>query len=82
MYVVTAATAGTMVCGTTWKTVTGGTSFSALGNSPNMTAVAAVSQVSITAHAGGTDPIGVFTTLTGVTGSPVYELDIVITRTQ
>jgi hypothetical protein len=82
MYVVTAATAGTMVCGATWKPVTGGTSFSVLGNSPNMTAVAAVSQASITAHAGGTDPIGVFTTLTGVTGSPVYELDIVVIRVQ
>jgi hypothetical protein len=82
MYVSTVATAGNMVCGASWKTVTGGAISSASGNNPLMTTLANTSQLSALAHVGGTDPIGVFTTLNAVTGSPVYELDIVVIRVQ
>jgi hypothetical protein len=81
MVLTTAATAGNISCGFTWKQIIG-TSTTQSGNAPAATALAATSQLNLVAHVDGVDPIQMFTSFNSVTGSPVYTLDIVIMRTQ
>lgn len=84
MYIVTAGTAGTMQCGFTWRSgVTGGLSSSGASNTANMFPTAGLyTQATIIAHLDGVIGVNFFTNYTGATGTPVYNVDIVIERLQ
>jgi hypothetical protein len=81
MYVTTAGTAGTMQCGFNWRSgVTGGLASSVSSNTTSMTTLGSVTQITITAYSDGINAFTFFTNYTGTTGTPIYGIDVLITR--
>jgi hypothetical protein len=81
MYITTAGTAGTMQCGFNWKSgTTGGAASSLASNTTSMTTTGNVTQITLTVFSDGVTGFALFTNYTGATGTPIYGLDVVVTR--